>query len=58
MDEGVLIMAAWREAIWFMRSGVLFWYSSMWCCVRGSLKLYLRVECGLCKRLSGEGVER
>jgi hypothetical protein len=55
VDEGVSSMAAWREAAWLMRSGVLACYSLMCCCARGSLKLFSRVECGLCEGLSGEG---
>jgi hypothetical protein len=47
VDEVVLSMAAWREVVWLMRSGVLVWYSLMCCCERGKWKLYLRVEYGV-----------
>jgi hypothetical protein len=40
VDEGVLSMAAWREAVWLMRSGVLLWYSFMWCC-EGEIEVVL-----------------
>jgi hypothetical protein len=39
MDEGVLSMATWREAVWFMRSGVPAWYSLMCCREKGGFKL-------------------
>jgi hypothetical protein len=40
----VLRIAACTAAVWLMRSRVLVGQSLMCLCVRGSLKLYLRVE--------------
>jgi hypothetical protein len=40
VDGGVLRMAACREAFWLIRSGVLFWYAFMWCCVRGGERVF------------------
>jgi hypothetical protein len=49
VDGGVSGIATWRVAVWLMRESVLYWYSLMWCCVRGSLKVNLRVVCGVCE---------
>jgi hypothetical protein len=55
VEGGVLRMAVCKEAVWLMRSGVLCWYACMRCCVRGSVNVYLRVECGLWDSVSDEG---
>jgi hypothetical protein len=44
VEGGVLIISAWRETVWLIREGVLFWYACMWCGCSGSLKVCLRVE--------------
>jgi hypothetical protein len=55
VDEGVLRIPPWRVAVWWVRSGVLSWYSRMWSHVRGSLKVNLRVVCSVWEGSLGVG---
>ena len=55
VDGGVLRMAACRETVWWMRSGMLCRYVCIWGCVRNSVNEYSQVKCGLWEGVSGEG---